>query len=117
MKFFFPSAAHDVQAEYRYRMLCEQLAVTVPQKRIFRIRYHHRGKTMVAAVGEQPDGLYRCPSEHIMAILPGNPYLICTPSRGILPRQKAPIYIGPHALIEIEYFQQRDTDRAGMQPF
>jgi hypothetical protein len=98
VEFFVPDASTPEQAEDVWnatrKFAGEKMAREIGTRRIFRLRYIHNGKAMTAEVG-QPEPLT---GEPVLIILDSNPYLVCTPSRGVL--RGTPVPVGRHAVSE-----------------
>lgn len=103
MRFFVPKAKDDTQAqavwEATKKFAEENLRCQVSERRIFSIAYHHHGKDYYVEVGK-PDPRN---GELVIAILESNPYLICTPNRGVL--RGTPILVGQDKVERILDFQ------------
>jgi hypothetical protein len=67
-------------------------------RRIFRRRYIHNGKTLTAEVGQAEP----LTGEPVLVILDSNPYLVCTPSRGVT--RGTPVLVGRHAVLDAVNF-------------
>lgn len=106
--FFIPDVADPEDAEQVYRAIKafahETTGWAIGDRRIFRIRYEHNGKSLVAEVGK-PDPLT---GELVFAILASNSYLVCTPNRGV--RRGMPILAGVPGRRSVEEFAERSDD-------
>jgi hypothetical protein len=83
--FFVPAAEHGEQAEYVYATLSELHAVPVTPKRIWALRWKHKGVEYLAKVGKRmPQAL--APGEGpVIAILKSQDcYLLVSHNRGVL---------------------------------
>ena len=102
MEFFVPEASTPQQAEEVWnatrKFARETMDREIGERRIFRLRYRHDGNELVVEVG-RPEPLTK---EPVMVILESNPYLICTPNRGVL--RGMPILAGAHAVREVVDF-------------
>jgi len=105
MKFFIPGAKDHQQAEEVYASIKKFATTTlgwpVVDRRIFRIKYEHKGRIFHAQVG-QPDPNV---GEVVIAILESQAYLVCTANRGAL--RGVPILVGKNEVIEIEDFDEQ----------
>jgi hypothetical protein len=70
----------------------------IGDRRIYRLRYVHNGQELTAEVGK-PEPLT---GEPIIVILDSDPYLICTPNRGVA--RGTPILAGRGAVREVVDF-------------
>lgn len=101
MKFFVPNAASPEQAEEVWQSVhafaVETMERPVSDRRIYEIHYRHNGDDLVATVGE-PEPLTK---EPVIVILESNPFLICTPLRGVV--RELPILAGlPYRVVDFE---------------
>lgn len=104
MKFFFPDAVDDDQAE---RVLAatarfNHREVPPPHERLRSLTYKHNGETYFAEVGKPVHDYYRATGP-VLAIFAGNPLLICLLDRGV--RRGEPIYVNARAVIDSEFFE------------
>ena len=103
MRFFVPEAKDDTQAqavwEATKRFAEENLKCQISERRIFSITYHRHGEDYYVEVGK-PDPRT---GEPVLVILESNPYLICTPNRGVL--RGIPILVGHDTIERILDFQ------------
>lgn len=102
-KFWIPAAENDEQAE---RLLASIAAFNhrpVPpiDERLRRVAYRHNGEYYVAEVG-QPVDPYYCENGVVVAILPGDPLLVCSANRGVL--RGEPIYVGKDTILLARFF-------------
>ena len=104
MKFFLPHASSPEEAESVLSGICEFVGAAVPAKRIHMLRFTHNGKEYSVEVGKPAPGYYfhQAEGEEVIAIIPGEPYKICTPNRGVL--RGEPIMVGQHAVISAWHF-------------
>jgi hypothetical protein len=97
-KFFLPGISSEAQEE-RYKQFAESCKLHVPkiEDRIYSIIYYHDGVEWTATVGEQLRGVkskvtrrkgkqienkeYYYDQATVLAIYPGNPYIVFTNSR------------------------------------
>lgn len=110
MEFFFPSpnGEGDVSPERaeEFWQACRKGAETETgwealARRVYRLRYHHNGKTMEAKVGDREDYYDR---EPVMAIIAfPNCYKICCLGRGFVKIGDAPM-VGLGSVLEVEDF-------------
>lgn len=102
MKFFVPEASTPEQAEEVWnatrRFAGETMAREIGTQRIFRLRYVHNAKSLTAEVG-QPEPLT---GEPVLVILDSNPYLVCTPNRGVV--RGTPVLVGRQAVRDVVEF-------------
>ncbi len=103
MRFFVPEAKDDTQAqavwEATKKFAEENLRCQVSERRIFSIAYHHHDADYYVEIGK-PDPRT---GELVLVILESNPYLICTPNRGVL--RGVPILVGQDKVERILDFQ------------
>ena len=103
MRFLVPEAKDDTQVqavwEATKKFAEENLKCQISERRIFGIAYHDHGEGYYAEVG-RPDPRT---GELVLVILESNPYLICTPSRGVL--RDIPILVGQDKVERILDFQ------------
>ena len=82
MEFFIPGAGSAGRAEWILAAIKksaeENTGCAISESRIFRLEYTHEGRDYIAEVGE-PEPLT---GETTLAILDGDPYLVCTRDRG-----------------------------------
>jgi hypothetical protein len=102
MKFFLPYAEDKNEAERILGQICQNHRVAIPVRRIRRIEYVHDGKPLVAEVGKEVDESYGLSEQLVVAIVGGNPLMVCLPTRGV--RTGTPIYVGKQDARKIEYF-------------
>lgn len=102
MDFFVPHAATPEEAEQVWRatqkFARDTMEREIGDRRIFRLLYTHNGEDLVAEVG-QPEPLTK---EPVLVILESDPYLICTPTRGVV--RGLPILVGRHAVRQVVDF-------------
>lgn len=102
MEFFVPHASTPEQAEEVWEATRKFAAETMEReigiRRIFRLHYRHNGDELVAEVGK-PEALA---GEPVLVILEADPYLICTPNRGVA--RGMPILAGAGAVSRVVDF-------------
>ena len=103
--FFIPGAKTPQEAEEVLASIARfvQRPVPLPHERIRRIAYTHNGEYYTAKVGQPIDPYYRTEGP-VIAILGGNPLLICAPNRGVL--RGEPIYVGAVSVKSAIYFDE-----------
>jgi hypothetical protein len=103
--FFIPGADSPKEAEMVLDSIARFVHRPVPplHERIRRISYTHNGEHYTAEVGQPVDPYYRTDGP-VIAILGGNPLLICTPNRGVL--RGEPIYVGAANIKSATYFDE-----------
>jgi hypothetical protein len=101
VKFFVPGGDDDKGAKDIYEAT-KNFAIEncgpVTDRRIQKITFRDRKKVVEAEVGK----IEPIVGETVVAILEGNPYLVCTPNRGVLRGQ--PILVGKQEIISITDF-------------
>ncbi len=70
------------------------------QGRIARLDYVHDGNAGVVEVGQSEPRI----GETVVAILDSDPYLVCTPNRGVL--RGTPILIGRSEVLQVVHFER-----------
>ena len=110
MKFFIPHASSEAEAESVLEAIAKFVGASVPppDKRIFRMAYRHNGQDFTVEVGQPIPIYYREGNQKVIAILAGNPYLVCLPTRGVV--QGAPIYVGASTVCGVEYFKAAESE-------
>lgn len=105
MKFFIPLARNDEEAEHVLLGIAKfaRRAVPPPEEQIFRLHYEHNGKDYIAEVGKPIDVYYGAVGP-VIAILGGNPLLVCLRDRGVL--RGEPIYVNTAAVRTAEFFDE-----------
>jgi hypothetical protein len=102
VEFFVPQTSTPEQAEKVWeatrKFAAETMDREIGTRRIFRLEYRHDGDDLVAEVG-QPEPLT---GEPVLVILEADPYLICTPSRGVA--RGIPILAGAKSISRIVDF-------------
>jgi hypothetical protein len=101
VKFFIPLAESDDQSARVYRSIKKCVASQVgdiKDRKIYRIRFLHDGKTHLATVGE----VLPYNGEIVIAILEGSVFYICTYNRGVA--KGAPILVRRDLLTEPQDF-------------
>jgi len=103
--FFIPGANSPQEAEVVLDSIAKFVQRPAPpaHERIRRIAYTHNGEHYTAEVGQPVDPYYRTEGQ-VIAILGGNPLLICTPNRGVL--RGEPIYVGAASVKSAAYFDE-----------
>jgi hypothetical protein len=103
MQFFIPGAATAEEAEMVLASTARFVARRKPQppERIFRLTYEHNGERHVAEVGKPIDPYYKSHGP-VIAIIGGNPLLICMRDRGVL--CGGPILVATQSVEKAEYF-------------
>src|SRR5262249_57396086 len=110
MKFFIPGAscADEAEAVLQSITRLEKRSMPAPQERIFRLAYEHNGERYVAEVGQPIDQYYDTRGP-VIAIIGGQPLMICTPHRGVAPPH--PNHLGTPTLHDAAYFPHEGTRR------
>jgi hypothetical protein len=103
--FFIPGASSPQEAEMVLVAIAKfaQRPIPPPHECIRRIAYTHNGELYTAEVGQPIDPYYQTRGP-IIAILGGDPLLICTPDRGVL--RGEPIYVGAAHVKSAVYFDE-----------
>jgi hypothetical protein len=106
-RFFIPGANDDAEAESVLAAIAAHNGRPVPPipDRLRRITYKHNGEFFVAEVG-QPVDPYYCEDGPVIAILPGDPLLICTRDRGVV--RGDPILVGSQSVLSTKFFGEDD---------
>ena len=104
MKFFIPGKTDEKEALALYKAIkafaMDQMNREISEKRIFRLSYVHGGIPGIAEVGKpDPDT-----GEIIFAILESDPYLVCTPNRGVA--RGMPLLVGVSEVRSIIEFDE-----------
>jgi hypothetical protein len=104
MEFFIPHASSESEAESILASVAKFVgaAMPAPEKRVFRLSYSHNGRDFVVEVGKPAPAYYREHEQEVIAILPGDPFLVCLPTRGVA--RGDPILVGASSVRRIEYF-------------
>jgi hypothetical protein len=101
MRFFVPQSPPG-QADETWHTIADFVRRATGQpigdRRIYRLRYTLGGDTVTAQVGE-PDPHT---GEPVIVILDSDPYLICTPNRGVL--EGLPLLIDRPDVLEVVQF-------------
>ena len=106
--FFVPASRSPEHAEAVWsgtrRLTQDNLDIEIDDRRIFRLRYRHEGETVTAEVGqEEPTS-----SGLVLMIFDSNPYLVCTPHRGVF--TGTPIRVARESVLESVEFDDKPTD-------
>ena len=102
MKFFIPHAENDAQAERVLDSICKFVGSTVPARRVHMLHFKHNGKEFTVEVGKPAPTYYQEGEPVVIAIIPGDPYKICLPTRGVVSGE--PILVGHNSVIEVWHF-------------
>jgi hypothetical protein len=110
-EFFVPATRTPEHAEAVWegtrRLAQESLGREIGDRRIFRLRYVHEGNTVTAEIGqEEPTS-----GGVVLMIFESNPYLVCTPHRGVF--SGTPIPIERQSVVEIVEFDRTRKDPDG----
>jgi hypothetical protein len=111
VEFFIPWTRTPEHAESVWggtrRLVQENLGFEISERRIFRLRYVHEGETLTAEVGQEEPGA----TGPVLMIFDSNPYLVCTPHRGVF--SGTPIPVERESVVEIVEFDRNRQTRAG----
>jgi hypothetical protein len=103
VKFFIPGAGSVGRAEWILAAIKksaeENTGCVISESRIFRLEYTHEGRDYIAEVGE-PEPLT---GETTLAILDGDPYLVCTRDRGA--ERGLPVSVGWEEATKVTFFK------------
>lgn len=108
MKFFIPHVSGEAEAETVLAGIAQFVGATVPSpdKRVFRLSYRRNGRDFDVDVGKPIPPYYQEKAEEVIAILPGDPYLICLPTRGVV--RGEPILVGASSVRGVVYFEVKN---------
>ena len=92
--FFVPAAENEEQAEEVWagvRRFLDEGGYPTTDRRLFRLEFTHKGKSVVAEVG-QPEPELGEPVVIILEAKGAGLYYVCTPNRGVL--RDVPLHVG-----------------------